>query len=69
MIQTGKTDSINRKHQIIIVCMLKNRSRIYSSHYIINFIGFMSTYYIINLDIILLYMTFSNLYLESIDLL
>ena len=40
----------------------------YSSHYIIKFIGFMSIYYAISLNIVSLVMIFSNLYLGSIDL-
>ena len=50
-IQTSKMDSINRRYQIMIVSMLKNWNRRYSSHYIIKFIGFMLIYYIINLNI------------------
>ena len=38
----------------------------YSSHYIIKFIGFMSIYYVINLDIVSSCMIFSNLYISWI---
>ena len=69
MIQTSKADLINRKYQIMIVNMLKNWSRRYSSHYIIKFVNFMSIYYVINLDIVSSYMIFIYLYLGSIDLL
>ena len=51
-IQTDKTNLINRRYQIIVVSMLKNWSHIYSSHYIIKFIGFMPIYYVINLYIV-----------------
>ena len=46
----GKTDLINRKYQIMIVSMLKNRSRKYFSYYIIKFefVDFMLIYYDIN---------------------
>ena len=50
----------------MVVSMLKNWSRRYSTHYIIKFIGFMSIYYAINLDIVSSYMVFSYLYLKSV---
>ena len=53
----------------MVVIILKNRSRKYFSYYITKFIGFMLIYYAINLNVILLFMIFSNLYIESIDLL
>ena len=62
-IQTRKTDSMSRKYQIMVVGMLKNWSRRYFNHYNIKFIGFMSIYYAINLDIVSSFMIFSNLYL------
>ena len=62
-IQTGKTDSMSRKYQIMVVGLLKNWSRRYFNHYIIKFVGFMSIYYAINLDIVSSLMVFSNLYL------
>ena len=69
VIHTTKADSINPIYHIMVVIILKNRSRKYFSHYIIKFIGFMLIYYAINLNVILLFMNFSNLYIESIDLL
>ena len=60
---------INQIYQIMVISMLKIRNRRYYSHYIIKFIGFMPSYYTINLNIILLCMVFNNLYLKSIDLL
>ena len=68
-IQTGKTDLIRQRYQIMIISMLKNLNCRYLSHYFIKFIGFISIYYAINLDIILFCIVFSYLYLESIDLL
>ena len=68
-IQTGKTDSIYRIYQIMIVNMLNNWNSKYSSHFIIKFIGFMSIYYDINLDSVLSIIVFNNLYLGFIDLL
>ena len=62
-IQTGKTDSIYRIYQIMIVNMLKNWNSKYSSHFIIKFIGFMSIYYDINLDSVSFIIVFNNLYL------
>ena len=56
-------------YQIMIVNMLKNRSRNYSSQYIIKFLGFMPIYYDINLHIVSSCMIFSYVYLRSIDLL
>ena len=60
-IQTSKIDSINQRYQIIVI-MLKNCSRRYSSYYIIKFIGFIPIYYVINLYIILSYLVFNYLY-------
>ena len=68
VIHTSKTDLINRRYQIMVFSMLKKSYR-YSSNYFIKFIGFMSIYYAINLDIFSLYMVFNYLYLGSIDLL
>ena len=68
-IQTGKTDLISRRYQIMVVSMLKNWSCSYSSQYFIKFAGFMPISYAINLNIVSSYMIFSYLYLESIDLL
>ena len=68
-IQTGKTNWISRRYEITIVSMLKNLNNIYSSHYIIKFVDFMSIYYVMNLNIVSLFMVFRNLYLGSIDLL
>ena len=36
----------------MVFSILKNQNRRCSSHYIIKFIGFMSIYYVINLDIV-----------------
>ena len=69
VIHTTKADSINQIYHIMVVIILNNRSCKYFSHYIIKFIGFTLIYYVINLDIILLFMIFSNLYIESIDIL
>ena len=72
VIQTSKTNLINRRYQIKIVSILKNlknRSRRYSNNYIIKFVGFMSIYYAFNLNIVLFCMIFSNLYIGSIDIL
>ena len=60
-IQTSKTDSISKKNQIIGASMLKNWNRRYSCHYIIKFVGFMSIYYAIDLNIVSSFMIFSNL--------
>ena len=48
--------------------MLKNRSRRYSSHYIIKLVDFTPIYYVINQYIVLSFMVFKNLYIGSIDL-
>ena len=69
VIQIGKADLISRKYQIMLVNMLNNWSRTYSSHYIIKIVSFISIYYTINLDIVSSYMVFSYLYLGSINLL
>ena len=68
VIQTDKTDSIDRKFQIMIVSILNNWNRRYSNHYIIEFINFISIY-VINLDIVSSIIIFSNLYLETINIL
>ena len=68
-IQTSKTHSINVSYQIMVISTLKKWSCRYSNHYIVKFIGFILIYYDINLDIVLSFMVFSNLYLKSIDLL
>ena len=68
-IQTGKIDLISRRYQIMVVNMLKNWSCKYYNYYFIKFVGFMSIYYAINLDIVSSCMIFSYLYLGSIDLL
>ena len=65
-IQTDKTDLINPIYQIMVVSILKNWSPRYSSNYIIKFVGFMSIYYVINLNIVSSYIVFSYLYLRSI---
>ena len=57
------------KYEIMIISMLKNLNHINSSHYIIKFVDFMSIYYVMNLNIVSLFMVFRNLYLRSIDLL
>ena len=67
-IKTSIANSINQRYHIMVVSMLKNWSRRFSSHYIIKFVGFMPIYYAINLDIVSLFTVFSNLYLRSIDL-
>ena len=59
---------INLRYQIMVISMLKNLSRRYSSHYIIKFIGFIPTYYVINLNIVLFYIIFNYLYFGFIDL-
>ena len=59
VIHSDKADSISR----MVVYMLKNWSRKYSSYYIIKFIRFIPIYYGINLDIVLSFMVFSNLYI------
>ena len=51
-IETGKTDLISQRYQMMVVSMLKNWSRRYSSHYIIKFVDFMLIYYAINVDIV-----------------
>ena len=61
-IQIGKTDSISRIYQIMVVNILNNWSCIYYSHYIIIFVGFMMIYYAINLNIVSFYFVFNNLY-------
>ena len=66
VIRIGKTDLIRQRYQILVVSLLKNWSRRYSSHYITKFEGFMSIYHAINLDIVSLYMVFSYLYLRFI---
>ena len=52
VIHTDKADSISR----MVVYMLKNWSKKYSSYYIIKFISFIPIYYDINLDIVLSFM-------------
>ena len=65
-IETNKTDLINQRYPIMIVNMLKNWSRRYSSRYIIKFVGFMLNYYVINLNIVLSCMIFSYLYILQV---
>ena len=65
-IQTSKTDSISQIYQIMVIDMLNNRSHKYFSYYIIKFVGFITIYYIINLNIVSSLMNFSNLYIGSI---
>ena len=60
---------IGSVEEIMIVSILKNLNHIYSSHYIIKFVNFMSIYYAMNLNIVSLFMIFNNLYFRSIDLL
>ena len=52
VIQIDKTNLINQRYQIMIVSILKKWNRRYSSHYIIKFVGFISIYCVINLDIV-----------------
>ena len=59
VIHTHKSDLISR----MVVYMLKNWSQKYSSYCIIKFISFIPIYYGINLDIVLSFMVFSNLYI------
>ena len=66
-IQTNKKDLIGRRYQIMIIRMLKNWSQLYYSHYIIKFIGFMSIYYVINLDIVSSCMVFSYIYIYILN--
>ena len=47
-----KTYLISRRYQIMVASMLKNWSCRYSNHYFIKFVGFMSFYYVINLNIV-----------------
>ena len=68
-IQTYKTNLISPIYQIIVITMLNNWSRRYSSHYIIKFVGFILIYYTINLDIVSSCMVFNYLYFQYIDLL
>ena len=51
-IHTSKAYSIIRIYQTMVINILKNRDRKYSSYYIIKFVGFISIYYTINLDIV-----------------
>ena len=51
-IQTGKADSVSTKYQIMVISMLNNWNRRYSSYFLIKFVGYMSIYYSINLDIV-----------------
>ena len=60
---------IGSVEEIMIVSILKNLNHIYYSHYIIKFIDFMFIYYVMNLNIVSLFMIFNNLYLGYIDLL
>ena len=64
VIQIGKTYLINRIYQIIIISILKNWSYKYFNYYFIKFIGFITIYYVINIDIISSYMIFNYLYLD-----
>ena len=57
-IQIGKTNWISRRYEIMVVSMLKNLNHIYSSHYIFKFVDFMSIYYVMNLNIVSLFMVF-----------
>ena len=57
-----KTDLISPRYQIMVVIMLKNWSRRYSSHYIIKFVGFIPIYYAINLNIVSSCLDFNYLY-------
>ena len=66
---TDKTNLISRIYQIMVVSMLKKWNHRYYNHYIIKFVGFISIYYAINLDIVSSFMVFSILYFRSIDLL
>ena len=69
VIKIDKSDMISPRYQIMVINILKNYSRKYSSYYIIKFIGFMLIYYAINLNIFFIYMIFIYLYLRSIYLL
>ena len=53
----------------MVVNILNNWNLRYSSNYIIKFVRFIPIYYTINLNIILSFIVFSNLYIGSIDLL
>ena len=55
-ILTSKADSINQKYQIMVISILKNWSYRYSNNYIIIFVGFISIYYDINLDIVSIFL-------------
>ena len=68
VIQTNKTDSIDRKYMIMIVNISNNWNRRYSNHYIIKFINFLSIY-VISLDTVSFIIICSNLYLETINIL
>ena len=58
------------KIHIIIINMLKNNwTPRYYNYYIIEFIGFISIYYVINLYIVSLFTVFFNLYFKYINLL
>ena len=65
-IQISKSDLISKKYQVMVVGMLKNWSRKYSSHYIIKFIGFIYRF-IMLLSWILFHSVY--LYFGSINLL
>ena len=60
-------DSMSRRYHIMDINMLKNRSRRYSSHYIIKLVDFTPIYYVINQYIVSSFMVFKNLYIGSID--
>ena len=66
---SGKTDLICRRYEIMVVTVLKNWSKRYSYHFIIKFVDLILIYYAINMDIVLSYMNFSNLHFRSTDLL
>ena len=53
-IQISKTDLINRRYGCQYVEELERRR--YSSHYIIKFVGFIPICYVINLDIVFIYL-------------
>ena len=68
-IQIRRMDLISPRYRIMVINISKNWNYRYYNHYIIKFVGFVTIYYTINLDIVSSYMVFSYLYFESINLL
>ena len=54
-IKINKMNLISQKYQIMIVCILKNYNQRYFNHYIIKFIVFILIYYVININIVSLF--------------